>query len=149
MTGDGLMGSLDFVERTGMTFRQLDYWSRLDLLHPVTAARGSGSRRLFDETEVSVGRVLTALMVLLDPSDSGGVRGTVRRRLVEHVRAHGPVGMYELIPGVLLDLERLAGERSPGTDGEAPTPPASTSPSRRENRAASATRGPLTDQAAS
>jgi DNA-binding transcriptional MerR regulator len=38
---------------TGVTYRQLDYWARTELVTPsITAARGSGSKREYSYSDV-------------------------------------------------------------------------------------------------
>ena len=39
---------------TGVTYRQLDYWARTDLVTPsITAGQGSGSKRTYSYSDVS------------------------------------------------------------------------------------------------
>lgn len=63
----GTVSSSEFVEQTGITYRQLDYWCRQGIL-PVASGEanpGSGKSRRFDEDLVEkvklVGRVCKAL----------------------------------------------------------------------------------------
>lgn len=47
----------------GITYRQLDYWARTDLLTPsVQAASGSGSQRLYSFTDVVQLKVIKSLL---------------------------------------------------------------------------------------
>lgn len=46
--------SRDTCQVAGVTYRQLDYWVRMGLVHPPVPASGSGSQRLFDVREVQV-----------------------------------------------------------------------------------------------
>lgn len=39
-------------EQTGVTYRMLDWWVTTGLVHPVNAANGSGSVRLFAESDL-------------------------------------------------------------------------------------------------
>lgn len=48
----------------GVTFRQLDYWCRTDLLRPLTPARGSGTRRAFSARDLQVAWVLGRVSAL-------------------------------------------------------------------------------------
>ncbi len=50
-----------FAQLTGLTYRQVDYWTRRGVLIPTQQARGSGSQRLFDELEVRIGAALHAI----------------------------------------------------------------------------------------
>ena len=48
---------------TGVTYRQLDYWARTDLVTPsVTAARGSGSKRLYSYGDLIEVKVIKSLL---------------------------------------------------------------------------------------
>lgn len=59
---------------TGLTYRQLDYWTRIGMVRPsVAEAKGSGTWRYFSELDV---RVLIALRRLLD---NGVSLASVRR----------------------------------------------------------------------
>ncbi|MGF1599518.1 MAG: MerR family transcriptional regulator [Acidimicrobiales bacterium] len=51
------------VEIVGITYRQLDYWARTDLVRPSLAdAAGSGSRRAYSYTDLLKLRVIKALL---------------------------------------------------------------------------------------
>ena len=54
MNTSTLLTSSDVVRRSGLSYRQLDYWTRAEFIEPVVEARGSGSSRLFDETVLDV-----------------------------------------------------------------------------------------------
>jgi len=61
------------AEIVGITYRQLDYWARTDLLRPSAAdAQGSGSRRIYTY------RDLLELKVIKDMLDAGIKLGSVR-----------------------------------------------------------------------
>ncbi len=48
---------------TGVTYRQLDYWARTDLVTPsITAAHGSGSKRTYSYTDVLEVKVIKSLL---------------------------------------------------------------------------------------
>lgn len=51
---DGCLTSMALIARTGITFRQLDYWTRTDLMHPLPrpADADSGTPRYYPLTEV-------------------------------------------------------------------------------------------------
>ena len=60
---DGFSGKLA-AEIVGITYRQLDYWARTDLVRPALAdAQGSGSRRLYSYRNLLE---LKAIKTLLD-----------------------------------------------------------------------------------
>lgn len=65
------------AELAGITYRQLDYWARTDLVRPsIAEAHGSGSHRLYaysDLIELSVARLLRDAGIALDR-----VRGVVQ-----------------------------------------------------------------------
>lgn len=105
-----LYGQAEFITATGLTERQVDYWTRAGVLRPLgRPTPGSGRRRLYDHDEVLVGRVARAVLAvgigsgrdLLAP-----VIREVRDRLLDGDLAEGL--LYELVPGVLLDLAVLA-----------------------------------------
>lgn len=61
-------GSRRVADAVGITFRQLDYWSRIGIFDPsVAVARGSGSRRRYSIEDVRVLRALAALTELGAP----------------------------------------------------------------------------------
>lgn len=102
---------------TGITERQLDYWCRVGVICPAVPANGSGSRRAFDVREVNAIRVFAVVLNLGLGTSRACRPPSSLATLVEHVRAHGATGTYEYAPGVLLDLEVLAGEPVPATTG--------------------------------
>lgn len=66
----------------GITYRQLDYWARSDLLRPSVAdAAGSGSARRYSALDVRILRVLSQLGTYVS------VPAVRRCRIVEHLRA--------------------------------------------------------------
>ena len=67
----------------GITYRQLDYWARTDLVVPtVRGAKGSGSQRLYSFKDILVLRVVKRLL------DTGVSLQNIRVA-VEHLRARG------------------------------------------------------------
>lgn len=49
----------EVCDLTGVTYRQLDYWARTDLVRPSVAdAKGSGSQRLYDDDDVALIRLV-------------------------------------------------------------------------------------------
>jgi DNA-binding transcriptional MerR regulator len=67
----------------GITYRQLDYWARTDLLHPsISEARGSGSQRRYSYSD------LVSLKVIKRLLDSG-VSLQAARRAIECLRSSG------------------------------------------------------------
>lgn len=51
------------AEAVGITYRQLDYWARTDLVRPsITDAKGSGSRRRYSYTDLLELKVIKTLL---------------------------------------------------------------------------------------
>lgn len=68
------------AEIVGITYRQLDYWARTDLVKPSLAeARGSGSRRLYSYRDLLE---LKAIKALLD----AGLKLELVRQVFEYMR---------------------------------------------------------------
>ena len=71
------------VKAAGITYRQLDYWARTDLVVPtIRGAAGSGSQRLYSFRDIVV---LTVVKKLLD----AGVSLQNVRAAVNHLRGRG------------------------------------------------------------
>jgi DNA-binding transcriptional MerR regulator len=67
----------------GITYRQLDYWARTDLVVPsVRSASGSGTQRLYSFKDILVLKVVKRLL------DTGVSLQNIRTA-VDHLRAHG------------------------------------------------------------
>lgn len=66
----------------GITYRQLDYWARTDLVRPsIVDAAGSGSRRLYSYRDLLELRVVKSLL-------DAGIRLESVRRVFEYLRLH-------------------------------------------------------------
>ncbi len=66
----------------GITYRQLDYWARTDLIRPsLTDAAGSGSRRLYSYRDLLELRVIKSLL-------DAGIKLESVRTAFEYLRAH-------------------------------------------------------------
>jgi DNA-binding transcriptional MerR regulator len=94
----------DVCKIVGITYRQLDYWARTDLLTPsVRDAKGSGSQRLYSFQDLVTLRVIRNLL------DTGVSLQRVRKA-VEHLNA-----MRRPISGVTLmsDGRRVYEAHSP------------------------------------
>lgn len=73
----------EIADLVGITYRQLDYWARTDLIRPsVRDASGSGSRRRYSEDDL---RMLCFVKQMLD----AGVNLDRVREAIENVREHG------------------------------------------------------------
>ena len=67
----------------GITYRQLDYWARTDLLRPsVSDARGSGTQRVYSYTDLLQLKVIKQLL-------DAGVSLRSTRKAIECLRASG------------------------------------------------------------
>jgi len=63
---------------TGITYRQLDYWTRTNLIHPsVAEATGSGSQRLYGFRDLVIIKIIKGLL------DTGISLQNVRKALVQ------------------------------------------------------------------
>ena len=66
----------------GITYRQLDYWARTDLLRPsISDARGSGSQRRYSYGDLLELKVIKSLL-------DAGVSLRSARKAIEYLRAH-------------------------------------------------------------
>ncbi len=76
----------------GITYRQLDYWARTDLLRPsISDARGSGTQRVYSYTDLLQLKVIKQLL-------DAGVSLRSTRRAIECLRASGaPVASASLV----------------------------------------------------
>jgi hypothetical protein len=69
-----LLTTAELIERVGGAgFRRIDYWTRQGWLQPHVRARGSGSRRLYHESEIPVAAALTVLSEATAPATIGDV----------------------------------------------------------------------------
>lgn len=59
------MKTTEVMDRTGATYRQLDFWARIGLIKPAArAAMGSGTRREYSNGQVDVIAILVDLLRL-------------------------------------------------------------------------------------
>ena len=91
----------------GITYRQLDYWARTNLIRPSIAdARGSGTQRRYSYSDLVELKVIKKLL-------DGGVSLQLARRAIEYLREHlgADIASASLVlngPGSV--LARSAGE---------------------------------------
>lgn len=77
--------SQELIDDTGISYRQLDYWTRTGLLTPIDAALpGSGYLRRFPDRELDRARVVHDLL-------DAGLSLTRIRQVVDEVLEHGHV----------------------------------------------------------
>lgn len=101
------------AEVVGITYRQLDYWARTDLVRPaITDAKGSGTRRLYSYRNLLELKIIKQLL-------DAGIRLEVVREVFTELRARlgddltsaklvisGSSAMLALDDGELIDLVR-------------------------------------------
>ncbi len=91
-TADGFHGP-QVCNIIGITYRQLDYWARTDLLRPsITDARGSGSQRVYSYTDLLQLKVIKRLL-------DAGVSLRSARKAIDCLRASGDVASASLVIG--------------------------------------------------
>lgn len=96
MDGDGAFRGTDACIAAGISYRQLDYWARTDLVRPsVMDANGSGTQRLYSAEDVWC---LALVRQMLD----AGLTLAVARRTVPKVRG---IGALEGLLVVIADGE--------------------------------------------
>lgn len=55
--------AVDACRQTGITYRQLNYWDKIGLVHPsINQARGSGSRRVYSHRDLAQLRLCRQLV---------------------------------------------------------------------------------------
>lgn len=59
---DGWASSVDLMRLTGITYRQVDYWTRLGWLRPPEPTPGQGAQRYFPPAEIRVAAIMSALV---------------------------------------------------------------------------------------
>jgi len=101
------------AEIVGITYRQLDYWARTDLVRPsISDAKGSGSRRLYSYTDLVQLKLIKRLL-------DAGIKLESVRDVFDELRAHvgdeiasanlvieGSTAVLALDDGALIDLVR-------------------------------------------
>ncbi len=89
----------------GITYRQLDYWARTDLLRPSLAdAKGSGSQRLYSYQDLLELKVIKQLL-------DAGVKLQQARRAIECLRRSGEdLARANLVLGAMGTVLARSGE---------------------------------------
>jgi hypothetical protein len=59
-----MLSATEVCQRTGASYRQVDYWCRSGVIEPWVGATGNGSRRVFSEYQVRVVRLIADLAAL-------------------------------------------------------------------------------------
>lgn len=112
VTAVPLISSVDAARSAGISYRQLDYWSRQGFIAPLVPATGSGSRRAWGVDQVPVLRFLRAAipLVISNPVSDRGTpdAGPMIRHIVEQITVVDPT----LLVADLLFVEHLTGRVS-------------------------------------
>ena len=81
MAGEGYRGP-QVCKIVGITYRQLDYWARTDLIRPSLAdAKGSGTQRMYSYRDLVELKVIKSLL-------DAGVKLPKARTALEYLREH-------------------------------------------------------------
>lgn len=80
----------ELAQLGSITYRQLDYWVRCDVLEPLERPHQSGFPREFPETEVQVARAVGQLRILGAPLD-------VLREVAGQLRTFTPADWHGVI----------------------------------------------------
>lgn len=87
-----------------VTYRQIDYWCRIGLIHPIGEFNGSGSRRRFIRSDVAIADVVKGLY-------RAGANFAVTKRVSDQLYADGgaPTGCSIIVTeeGDMLDPKGL------------------------------------------
>jgi hypothetical protein len=90
------VNAAEFVEATGLTYRQADHWARAGVFDVATSP-GSGSPRAWSANDVEIARALSAVSGLLrtiGPGSGGGLTRAFARRVANFMRVHRPDRIY-------------------------------------------------------
>lgn len=94
----------ELAARSGASYRQIDYWTRIGVIDPSNKAQGSGTRRSFSVDLVPavrcVARVQEAFGAGQIAGRTGLARDVLRRVVVDHAAGETVIG-----PGVRLVWE--------------------------------------------
>lgn len=90
--------SHEVCKLAGITWRQLDYWTRTGVLTPSwRGVRGSGGKRRWTDADVYQARVVGLLMAWSTHADTGGA-GRIARRVAQEL-GEMPAGSGYLVVG--------------------------------------------------
>jgi hypothetical protein len=78
-----LLSTQELADRSGATFRQLEYWGRIGLLIPCNEVTGSGNPRRYRPDDVARAERLARLSAAIRPSGSSGLFRYVAARPFE------------------------------------------------------------------
>jgi hypothetical protein len=92
-----LMSSLELAERAGLTYKQVDHWTKRRFLKPEPNPGGTGHRRAFKPSEVRVAQVMSALV---RAGVMPHIAAKAARSAILEADDRGMVFISELIKGV-------------------------------------------------
>lgn len=109
-TAPGTLSTVQVEERTGVSYRRLDYWSRLGLVTNEFPADGSGSRRCWSEADLR--RVFVAEQLMAWHPSRNETKISVIAESIDYERDEvvaalpdGTVSRLEWPPGsILIDV---------------------------------------------
>jgi hypothetical protein len=78
--------AVEVVERSGITYRQLDYWTAMGYLSPIEAAPGSGHPRTYLPREIVKARLMGSIVTTLDVK--AGTAAVLADEIMRHGAAH-------------------------------------------------------------
>ena len=87
----------------GISYRQLDYWDRTDLISPSQEAHGSGTRRAYSYTELVELRIVKAML-------DAGTTLTAVRKVMQALRSHPSLDIPSTTLVITEDSVRLCSQ---------------------------------------
>lgn len=90
-TNDPPMSGPRFAEEAGITYRQLDHWTRNGVVPTFNEVKGSGSRRTYDQRDIKKAELLGEI----SRAFSGGHNG-IDHTIMKRVWENYDVGMLVL-----------------------------------------------------
>jgi len=89
---DTYITSHDLARLAGITYRQLDYWTRTGLIHSPNTGANSGTLRIYPRTEIATACLLAQL---LHAGLTRRIAHDIARTLLEHGQARlGPITIH-------------------------------------------------------
>jgi len=92
----------DAARIAGITYRQIDYWARTDLIRPANEATGSGTRRGYSYRDLVDLRIVGAML-------NAGIYLPAARKVMQVLRAYQHLDFSKLTLVMCEDTVRLCG----------------------------------------
>jgi hypothetical protein len=92
-----LIGALELAERAGVTYKQIDSWTKLSHLKAEPRQPGTGHKRLYKPGEVRVAQIMGSLV---GAGVAAPVAARAARSAILEMDTQGPIFMAELVRGV-------------------------------------------------